>query len=308
MITRSAFLFMMFFLAFLPVSPLLLFAQAAPDGDSIGTMLFHYVQGIERNIPGGRNAFVKTQLQKLGVSYSTMAFDTIIVRKNRTDTINGENIIVHLGGGKQKIVVGAHYDAVPGAPGANDNGGGVAVLLGLLQTLKTYHFNHSIDFCFFDREEDGLIGSAFYVRRYDTAFTHLGMINLDVEGTGSEVYVGPVGGGDDERIMKYVRRAEERTHYPFVADSAYPDSDHESFANAKLENISISIVPHGDAKKLAKWAASGFQQFKHKEDVPEVLKVMHSPNDTSLFVTTSALEMSYTFTKETLLSLDGGEQ
>jgi hypothetical protein len=36
------------------------------------------------------------------------------------------------------IVVGAHYDSVLGAPGANDNGSGTAALLELARTLKTF--------------------------------------------------------------------------------------------------------------------------------------------------------------------------
>jgi aminopeptidase YwaD len=277
---------------------------AAQESDSTGAALMRSVLAVEGKSHAGRNGAVKGMLDDLGLAYTTMPFDTILIGKTRRDTVAGENIIVRLGSGRGRIVVGAHYDAVPGSPGANDNGGGVAVLIELLRTLKAHEFRHSIDICFFDREEDGLIGSAFYVKRYDAAASHVAMINLDVEGTGSEVYVGPVGGGDDDRIMASVRAAEKLTGYTCVEDSAYPDSDQESFAAAKLENISISVVPAGDSKKLSRWAASGFRPFPTKEDVPEVLKVMHSPNDASRYVSPAALTMSYRFTRATLLAAD----
>lgn len=283
------------------------FAQSSGKSDSVGTVLFHYVTGIEGKTHAGRMEFVTTTLRQLGYSYTTMPFDTVLSFQSQYDTIEGNNIIVHVGSGNKKIIIGAHFDAVPGAPGANDNGGGVAVILELLQELKNYPFHHSIDFCFFDQEEAGLIGSHFYVERYDTTYTHLAMINLDVEGTGNEVYVGPVGKYSEHILMRYIREATMATGATVIADSSYPESDHESFAAAGLEDISISVVPHGDAEKLSAWTKSGFAPFRDKKDVPEVLKVMHTPNDKSIYVSPSALFLSFEFTRQTLLSLDAGE-
>ena len=283
------------------------FAQSSGNGDSTGTKLFRYVTGIEGKTHAGRMEFVTTTLHQLGYSYTSMPFDTILSFRGHNDTIEGNNIIVQAGSGNKKIVIGAHFDAVSGAPGANDNGGGVAVILELLQELKNYHFHHSIDFCFFDQEEAGLIGSHFYVERYDTTYTHLAMINLDVEGTGNEVYVGPVGKQNEHILMKYIREATKATQATVIADSAYPGSDHESFAAAELEDISISVVPHGDAEKLSAWTKSGFAPFRNKNDMPEVLRVMHTPNDKSIYVSPSALYLSFEFTRQTLLSLDAGE-
>ena len=88
----------------------------------------------------------------------------------------------------------------------------------------------------------------------------------------------------------------------------YPESDYASFANAKLENISISIVPNGDVAKLVAWAKNGFKHIDNPDDVPAVLKVMHTPEDKSIYVTPEALFMSYNFTKTALLALDRGEE
>ena len=52
----------------------------------------------------------------------------------------GENIYAMLPCGKpnaETVVLGAHYDSVPGAPGANDDGSGVAAVLGVALELCT---------------------------------------------------------------------------------------------------------------------------------------------------------------------------
>jgi len=67
------------------------------------------------------------------------------------------------------IVVGAHYDAVVGAPGANDNGSGVAALLELADRFKDAVSPRSIRFVAFVNEEPphfmtGTMGSDVYAR------------------------------------------------------------------------------------------------------------------------------------------------
>ncbi|MHA1907527.1 MAG: M28 family peptidase [Candidatus Thorarchaeota archaeon] len=57
------------------------------------------------------------------------------------------------------IVIGGHYDSVAGAPGANDDGSGVAATLELARVLSQYTWQIDIYFCFWNAEENGLIGS-----------------------------------------------------------------------------------------------------------------------------------------------------
>ena len=125
--------------------------QGEIDATATGDVLMSYVKGIEGNSPVGRRQYITNKLKEFDVPFSMTPFDTILTHSNgRHDTLSGENIIVNMGTGTSKIVVGAHCDAVPGAPGANDNGGGVAVVLELIRSLKGSEFHHSIDFCFFD--------------------------------------------------------------------------------------------------------------------------------------------------------------
>lgn len=68
------------------------------------------------------------------------------------------------------VLIGAHYDSVVGAPGANDNGSGVAALLALARRAAGQPNEHSLRFVAFVNEEPdyfqtGEMGSLVYARR-----------------------------------------------------------------------------------------------------------------------------------------------
>lgn len=60
------------------------------------------------------------------------------------------------------ILIGAHYDAVPGTPGADDNATGVAVLLELASKFASEPAKYPLRLVAFDMEEYGLLGSTDY--------------------------------------------------------------------------------------------------------------------------------------------------
>ena len=63
------------------------------------------------------------------------------------------------------ILIAAHYDSVPGSPGADDNASGVAVLLELARIFATEPTKYPIRLVAFDMEEAGLLGSQEYVNQ-----------------------------------------------------------------------------------------------------------------------------------------------
>jgi hypothetical protein len=65
-----------------------------------------------------------------------------------------DNIEAEIKGSASKIlVIGAHYDSVLGAPGANDNGSGVAALLALARRFAGREENRTLRFVAFVNEE-----------------------------------------------------------------------------------------------------------------------------------------------------------
>lgn len=75
-----------------------------------------------------------------------------------------DNIVVRLPGSEPGpyLLLGAHYDSVPGTPGADDNGSAVAVCLECARLLKEHGIGRTA-VVFFNREEDGLLGSTEFV-------------------------------------------------------------------------------------------------------------------------------------------------
>lgn len=79
-----------------------------------------------------------------------------------------QNLILNLNSASESnlppILIGAHYDAVPGTPGADDNATGVAVLLELAAVFSASPIKYPIRIVAFDLEEYGLLGSIPYAR------------------------------------------------------------------------------------------------------------------------------------------------
>ncbi|MFA1547916.1 M20/M25/M40 family metallo-hydrolase [Actinomadura chokoriensis] len=67
------------------------------------------------------------------------------------------------------VIVSAHYDSVPGSPGANDDGSGTALCLELARVLKRLPTQQAVRVCLWGSEEYGLIGARHYVKQLDEA-------------------------------------------------------------------------------------------------------------------------------------------
>ncbi|MGH2412431.1 MAG: M28 family peptidase [Microcystaceae cyanobacterium] len=81
------------------------------------------------------------------------------------------------------ILIGAHYDAVPGTPGADDNATGVAVLLELARAFATEPLKFPVQLVAFDLEEYGLLGSTAYATELKQAKQPLRlMLSLEMLG------------------------------------------------------------------------------------------------------------------------------
>lgn len=60
------------------------------------------------------------------------------------------------------LLIAAHYDTVPGSPGADDNASGLAVLLEVARSLARSSVRREIRFIGFSLEEEDLLGSLAY--------------------------------------------------------------------------------------------------------------------------------------------------
>jgi hypothetical protein len=95
------------------------------------------------------------------------------------------NVLFRMGpqGGKGALVM-SHYDSVPAAPGAGDDGAGVSAALEIAAQLKSRTLAKPVIFLFTDGEEAGLLGAASFVRKDPWRGDVELVLNLEARGTG----------------------------------------------------------------------------------------------------------------------------
>lgn len=100
-------------------------------------------------------AYVAAQLREAGL-------DTVELQAFESHGIRGTNVVATLSApGEEFVVVGAHHDTAPEAPGAYDDGGGVGVLIELARVLaRDGRRARTIVFASFDGEEAWSTGKA----------------------------------------------------------------------------------------------------------------------------------------------------
>jgi Zn-dependent M28 family amino/carboxypeptidase len=111
------------------------------------------------------------QLTKLVTDMGFKPELTKVVWSRRTDADKPDwrNIVFEIPGKSRPgevLLIGAHFDAVPNCPGADDNGTGVSALLEIARALKDEPMQRTVRFVLFNLEELGLIGSRQYVQQY----------------------------------------------------------------------------------------------------------------------------------------------
>ena len=96
------------------------------------------------------------------------------------------------------MVVGAHLDSVAEGPGINDNGSGSAAILETALQMDKLGIapTNRIRFAFWGGEEDGLIGSEYYVSQLTARQVKDHAVNLNFDMVGSPNFVRYVYDGD----------------------------------------------------------------------------------------------------------------
>lgn len=89
-------------------------------------------------------------------------------KRHAYGTAGGENIYAVISSGRptaEIIVLGAHYDSVQRAPGANDNASGTAAVMAVAKAMAaTKNRTRDLMIVFFDEEERGLTGSRAFAQ------------------------------------------------------------------------------------------------------------------------------------------------
>ncbi len=165
----------------------------------------------------------------------SIASDTAVVKQT------GHNIIGTLNGmNGTTIVLGGHYDSVQAGPGGDDNGSGSAVLLELARDLAHQPHQNTLVFVAFDGEEEGLLGSQYYVSHLPSTDKSKikAMLNFDMLGGGT----GPLLLGGDGPVGKEARDISnalgiDARNFTLGGNAG---SDHQPFQRAGIDTVFFS--------------------------------------------------------------------
>lgn len=210
--------------------------------------------------PAGRSlrSFQEDMDQALTVQSSETGTKITIEMRPRLFDATASNVLAWWPGSdpelsKETIVLGAHHDHFGRQgglvfPGADDNASGTAVLLEIARALSTTGIRpkRSILFLSFAGEEQGLLGSRFYVSRpVSPPQAVKAMVNVDHAGVGTgKITVGL------SKIEKAVAQA--AAEKAAVGDrlelfGLFPGGDHVPFAEAGIPTATIvTSGPHPD--------------------------------------------------------------
>jgi Zn-dependent M28 family amino/carboxypeptidase len=110
--------------------------------------------------------WIANEFEKLGLAVVRQEFEI----PNQSPPRTGSNIVASLNSSSNapSVLIGAHYDTVPGSPGADDNASGVAAMIECARVLVEANSSRTVIFAAFDAEEmqppvEGLHGSTAFV-------------------------------------------------------------------------------------------------------------------------------------------------
>jgi len=141
------------------------------------------------------------------------------------------------------IVVGAHTDKVVAGDGVVDNWSGAALLPSLYQSLDAEPRRHTYVFIGFTGEEQGLVGSDYYVHHLSPEQREkiAAMVNMDTLGVGpTKVWASHA----DKALLRALSETAARMKLPLAGVNVEKvgSTDSESFAWFKIPSITIHSI------------------------------------------------------------------
>ena len=244
-----------------------------------------------------RRQIIIGRLMELGVEYRTQEYAT------------GVNLIVDLGTGDKRIGISSHFDRIPAAPGANDNGSAIAVCMDIIEKYRKSNQETALRIFFFDEEESGLKGSSAYAREYGVKDI-VGLINLELVGIGDKFAIWPVdqrSSGDLLKTFEHSANAAKVKTIRFdkiVTNTA----DHLSFRRAGLPDaFTITCISDKDievAKQYYEAIEQGLDSTMLLDILAEapVFENYHRPGDSYEKIKEKSILMTSSIILDTIIN------
>lgn len=145
------------------------------------------------------------------------------------------------------VLLLAHYDSVPGCPGAGDDGVGVVCWLEALRALRAAGWQPRNDVLLLltDGEEDGLLGAHLFARTDPRVAKVKAIVNLEAIGNGGPAYLfelGPRNGGKVELFASAVARPAGSSFAEAVYHALPNDTDLSVFLKRGAQGFNLALT------------------------------------------------------------------
>jgi len=228
-------------------------AQSAATEFSAGRamVVLRQIAAAPRPIGSRRAARVRgsivERLRALGLAPHVQRADVVSAENGRVaGTVR--NVVARLPGTapSRTILLVCHYDSVPVAPGAADDGGGVATLLETARALAAGpRPRNDVVFLFTDGEERGLLGARAFLRDDPWAYGVGVVLNFDSPGSSSPALMYQTSPGNGRLVSELLRAAP----HPFTSSLMYEvsrrvpvESDFQPFIAAGVPGMSFGAL------------------------------------------------------------------
>lgn len=164
-----------------------------------------------------------------------------------------ENIVARLKGTRSSgaLMLAAHYDSVPAAPGNGDDGAGVAAILETLRALRMGPaLQNDLIILFTDGEEDGLLGASAFMAEHPWAKDVRLTLNFEGRGNAGVSQMFETSAGNGRLIREFAGTAP----HPFGSSLTYEiykhmpnDTDMTVFKQHGSAGLNFAFIGHWEA-------------------------------------------------------------
>ncbi len=249
-----------------------------------------YVRLLEGRSNRARQEILGRLLAARGTPFSRLPFETF--------EGSGENFVVEVGRGSRTLILVGHHDAVPGSPGANDDGSAVAILLDLLDRLAHDSPRRlRVRLLFTGGEEIGYLGARSYVKTVPLDGV-VGVLSLELCGIGDVLTIWDAVPPADRApvLLTFSSALEELGYrkgesYHLVGKIPLFGSDHRAFAAVGLPAFGLSVVPSREVDALRQFIFNPFRAlFRQLVRRPQPFDTYHTVRDRSSTLEPAALD------------------